>query len=214
MESSNSPSPRRPRGRPRSASVDEALAKAALEEFRANGFHRMSMDAIAERAGVSKVSLYRRWGSKLEVVGEVMRRMSDTAPPADHGDFVSDVRALLRASMGTPEARSAARMLMRTVGELADDPALLEVYRTHLFAPRMAQMRALVERAKARSELREGLSVEVASALIAGPIFVFMLAHLVDERSRVSPRAVDELAEAIRRAVVAEAPARRSASKR
>src|ERR1022692_3855482 len=101
----------RSRGRPCSASVDEALAKAALEEFMVRGYHAMSMESIAARAGVSKVSLYRRWKSKLAVVTEVLRLLSQTAPVEDHGSFEADIRALLRASILSDTARSTARIV-------------------------------------------------------------------------------------------------------
>src|SRR5262249_32941763 len=168
------------------------------------GFHGMSMDAIATRAGVSKVSLYRRWGSKLEAVAEVMRLMSDTSVPEDHGNLAADIHAMLQANIGARDAREAARMLMRTVGELAGTPELLAIYREHLLAPRRAQRRTLVDRARSGGELRDGVLFETASAMIGGPISLSLLVLLVDEDARWSARLIEEFTSAILRGIGAE----------
>jgi len=172
--------PARRRGRPRSVSVDRALIRAALAEFVKSGYREMSMESIAARAGVSKVSLYRRWGSKLAVAADVLRLMSETAQPEDHRSLEADVRHLLRESIGSSGATASARVLMRTMGEISGNSELLALYRENLLAPRLDQMRLLVERARARGELRAGLSTDVAVAMIAGPIFLYFLSLLAE----------------------------------
>jgi AcrR family transcriptional regulator len=111
------------------------LLDAARDEFLAKGFLAMTMDGIAARAAVSKVSLYRRWKSKDEATADVFRLMSETRVPADRGSLAADVGALVEATIGSPEAAAAARVLMRTMGEISDHPELLALYRTHLFGP-------------------------------------------------------------------------------
>jgi AcrR family transcriptional regulator len=158
--------------------VDRALAEAAVEEFVLRGYHAMSMESIAARAGVSKLSLYRRWSSKLAVTGEVFRILSEKGTPEDHGSLEADLRFLLSRSVGTPGAKSAANLVLRTMGEIAGNPALLAAYRKHLLAPRMKQLRTVLERARARGELRAGVPTDVACALIAGPLFFYYLTLL------------------------------------
>lgn len=48
--------------------VTEAIRAAVLEELAAVGFARMSIEAVARRAGVGKTAVYRRWKSKLHLV--------------------------------------------------------------------------------------------------------------------------------------------------
>ena len=156
------------RGRPRSVAVDRALADAALQEFVAFGYRDMSMESIAARAGVSKVSLYKRWGSKLAVVADVLASMSETMLVEDHGTLEADVRALLGESIGSPAAQTSATVLMRTMGEISGDSALRALYTKHLLGPRFGQLRGLVERAHARGELREDLAIDVAASFLDG----------------------------------------------
>jgi len=171
--------PRR-KGRPRSHDVDAALISAALAEFTEHGFHQMRMESIASRAGVSKVSLYRRWASKRAVAEDVLRLLSQTRPLADHGSLKADVQALVTESIGSAAARANATIVMRTMGEISSDPDLLALYRTHLLTPRLGQLRTVAGRARDRGELREDIHTDVACAAIAGPIFIYHLALLTD----------------------------------
>ena len=52
------------RGRPRSERARKAILEAAAELLLARGLSAVSMDAVAERAGVSKATIYRWWATK------------------------------------------------------------------------------------------------------------------------------------------------------
>jgi len=160
--------------------VHRALIEAALEEFVERGYHAMSMESIAARAGVSKLSLYRRWNSKLAITAEVFRHLRETIPFEDNGSLESDIHFLLKQSIGSRDTKSTAKILLRTMGEISGNTELMALYREHILTPRMEQMRALLERAKVRGELRSDLPVDLASAMIAGPLFLYYLALLVE----------------------------------
>jgi len=51
----------KPRGRPRSEKGHQAILAAAAELLLAEGLQAVSMDRVAERAGVSKATIYRWW---------------------------------------------------------------------------------------------------------------------------------------------------------
>ena len=167
-------------GRPRSVSVDRALGEAARAELVERGYRAMSMESIAARAGVSKVSLYRRWPAKAAVAAEVLAQMGEESPMADAGSLRADLRALIADTIGSPNAKAAARMILRTMGEIADDPDLMAIYRERVLRPRLDQARSLVRRARARGELRKKLPADLAAALVGGPLFLFYLALLAE----------------------------------
>ena len=52
------------RGRPRSEARKQAILQAAFELLGEHGLGATSMDAVAEREGVSKATIYRWWDSK------------------------------------------------------------------------------------------------------------------------------------------------------
>ena len=167
-------------GRPRSGSVDRALREAARAEFVEHGYRAMSMESIAARAGVSKVSLYRRWPSKASVAADVLAQMAEHSPMPDAGSLEADLRALIAHAVGSPDAKAAARMILRTMGEIADDPELMAIYRERVLRPRLDQARSLVNRARARGELRRNLPADLAAALVGGPLFLYYLALLAE----------------------------------
>lgn len=57
-------SERRSRGRPRREGADEQILGIALDVLREKGYRDLTVDVVAERAGVAKTTVYRRWPSK------------------------------------------------------------------------------------------------------------------------------------------------------
>ncbi len=196
------------RGRPSDESIDRGLIDAALLEFTERGYHAMSMESIAARAGVSKVSLYRRWGSKQAVMAEVFRFLGEEAPAADHGSFEADIRALVGESIGSNAATERGKLILRTMGEISGNVELLGLYREELLEPRLEQLRGIVDRARARGELRADLPTDIAGALIAGPLFLYYLTLLADAKVDISRYPVEALTRAILGGIGKSAPLR------
>lgn len=168
--------PRRRPGRPADEAIDQALLRAATQEFLARGYHALSMEGIAARAGVSKVSLYRRWKNKADIAGDVFRAMAQE-PAAAPPTLESFVRELV-GSLRSPEARRRGQQVMRTMGEIAGDRRLLALYRELLLEPRWNQVRSVLEQARRTGELTSTAPTDVLCALIAGPVFLSYLALL------------------------------------
>ena len=124
-----------------------------------------------------------------------------TTPVEDHGSFEADIRALLKESVGSSIAKFAAKIVMRMMGEISATAELLALYRTHLLAPRLEQLRGVVERARARKELRASLPTDIACAMIAGPLFLYYLTLLAEADVDVSSNPAEQLTRAILRAL-------------
>ena len=85
--------------RRRGAALETAILDAAIEELRAVGYARMSMESVAARAGTGKPSLYRRWPSKIELaVAAAYRLTQDGEPAPDTGSLRGDLIAWLRTA--------------------------------------------------------------------------------------------------------------------
>jgi AcrR family transcriptional regulator len=192
-----SPSAPRRRGRPRSEPAHRALLEAALREFVARGYEAMSLEAIAAAAGVSKITLYRRWDSKLALVRELLESLSDETPMEDQGSLEADLRVLLREAYRAGIASPAGQIMPRFVAEIASHPELLDLYRTVILPPRMARLRALIARARARDELREDLPFTILADLFGGPIFYHLTVLAL-----VEPSTSDDVPELLTRAIL------------
>lgn len=82
-------------GRPRDPAKNDAIQSAARESFLEKGFHASTIEDIAARAGVSKVTLYNRFGDKealfdAMVRGEVGRMNALFEPSMDEPMPLSD----------------------------------------------------------------------------------------------------------------------------
>src|ERR1700743_3921112 len=96
-----------PRGRPRSARAHEAILKAAAGLLLEHGLAAVSMDGVAERAGVSKATIYRWWPTKETLALDALySEWVATAPdPQDTGSLREDLRELLRPWARLPRGR-------------------------------------------------------------------------------------------------------------
>jgi AcrR family transcriptional regulator len=85
------------RGRPRSERAQQAVLSAATDLLLERGLGAVSMDAIAERAGVSKATIYRWWPTKETLALDALyQEWTDSDPePADTGSLRGDLLALL-----------------------------------------------------------------------------------------------------------------------
>ncbi|HVR38947.1 MAG TPA: helix-turn-helix domain-containing protein [Thermoanaerobaculia bacterium] len=59
---------KRGRGRPRREGADEEILAVALQMLRESGHRALTVDAVAERAGVAKTTVYRRWPTKSALI--------------------------------------------------------------------------------------------------------------------------------------------------
>src|ERR1700750_3348213 len=80
--------------RPRVAGArEEEILDAAVEELLEVGYHRLTMDGVAQRARASKATLYRRWSSKQSIVVDAVVRAKrvSTASSPDTGSLRGDL---------------------------------------------------------------------------------------------------------------------------
>ena len=94
--------PGRLRGRPRSETARTAILDAAAELLLTHGLPAVSMDAVAQRAGVSKATIYRWWPTKETLALDALYTEWAAARPAprDTGSLRGDLLSLLRRGPG------------------------------------------------------------------------------------------------------------------
>jgi AcrR family transcriptional regulator len=171
--------PRRDKGRPRGASITEAVLTSTLEDLARAGLAGVSIERIAQGADVNKTSVYRRWPTRealiaaaLEgVLEDVSGRLEDT------GSLRSDLLALLGRIAALLDQPAGLAVLRAALSQGADSPAA-ELAARRLAAPAQGPLRALVARAKARGEWRRGARIDLLlSSLIGALIHRALLEH-------------------------------------
>ena len=163
-------SPRRTPGRPRSEASHQAIIRATLELLLEVGYRSLTMEAVRDRAGVGKATIYRRWSSKEELARDAIVYMHDDFVAPDTGSLRGDYQGMASRVIASAERAGAATFMPRLLGDAANDPELHAIFYEHLVEPRRQQMRGVLERAVARGEIRDDLDLDVVMDLFAGPV--------------------------------------------
>jgi len=152
----------------------------------------MTVDEVAERAGVSKATIYRWWKSKAELaldafVGDVRARV----PVPDTGSLASDLRARLRATVGTYARPPLRGVLTTLVGEAQFDPAFAELLRRHVVQPLREGSLEVFRRALERGEISPDAPVDLVLDMAVGAIYYRLLLGTAPVGVRLADQAVD-----------------------
>ncbi len=118
----------RPGGR--TARIADSVFAAAVAELAERDYADISVESIAARAGVHKTTVYRRWGSKPELISQALAGAAGTQIQLpDSGSVDTDLRMLARAVQGVlSSAEGAAVTTALIVGGLSS-PEIAELMR-------------------------------------------------------------------------------------
>jgi AcrR family transcriptional regulator len=184
-------------------SVTSAILRAAFAELAETGYARMSMDAVARRARVGKAAIYRRWGSKQDMVVALTGQVGvPLAEIGDTGSLRADLLAYLRATAKLLRHPLASQIVPDLLAEGAREPVLAQVFADVVERPRRERAMELLRRAIGRGELSPDLDVDLALDLLFGPLYW----RLMVSRERMKPGYVERLADTLLAALVASPP--------
>jgi AcrR family transcriptional regulator len=158
----------RGRGRPRDPAADEAILTATLDELRDAGYNGMSMQTIADRAGVTKPTIYRRWPGKPALAVAALAELAS----AEHDVDTTDARAALSQELhqihNNLQVSGTVALLGTLVAEQERHPEFIEVYRERVVRRREARLDAILRSAQARGEIRKDADRRTAVLLLLG----------------------------------------------
>ena len=161
---------RRPGGR--AAAVVAAVHAAAADLLGDVGYHAFELTDVAERAGVHKSTVYRRWPTKSALVSELLLTLTDHDDPVnDTGSLFGDLVAMLQDIsdlLHTPVATA----LLRASATGDIDPATREAFWTERFR----RSSVIVARAIDRGEVPEGTDARLLLEHASSPIYFRVLA--------------------------------------
>ncbi|MBV9387258.1 MAG: TetR/AcrR family transcriptional regulator [Chroococcidiopsidaceae cyanobacterium CP_BM_ER_R8_30] len=144
---------KKPLGRPRSAKSHQAILQATLELLAEVGFERMTIDAIAIRAGAGKTTIYRRYNSKEELVADAIESLREEVVIPDTGMLWGDIDALIQNAAQitlNPLGRQTVAMI---ISSASSNPQFAQIYWKKYLQPRRQAFAVVIERAKTRNEI-------------------------------------------------------------
>jgi AcrR family transcriptional regulator len=180
------------RGRPRSEKARTAILEAATELLLERGLGAVSMDAVAERAGVSKATIYRWWRSKeMLALDALYAEWAAVSTPRDTGTLRGDLLSLLRPWVRELGRRPFGRIVAALITEAQTDTDFGAEWRAHFVEPRRDQARTIFARAFERGEIDANTNVEVALDLLYGPLYHRLLHGHAPLNDRFARQVVD-----------------------
>ena len=163
--------------RPQDPAVTDALLNAAIELLGERGVSGVSVAQIAERAGVGKPAVYRRYANKTQlVVAAIRASLPEFAAPAGRTPRARFRRMMDAAFPGDPDAYVG--LIGGLMAERRRHPELIAAFREQILLPRRALGREAIEEAQRAGELRRDLDPEALIDLLAGPLLARVFAGL------------------------------------
>ena len=176
-------------GRPRCQETRGAILRSAYELLESGGLAAFTIEAVAERSGAAKTTIYRWWPNKGALAMESFLRVAEQQNPFPKTDSPrADLRAHLHLFARRLRGR-AGRLLAGIVAEAQKDPATREAFIRSYVAPRRQAARALLERGIAQGEFRPGLDVES----VCDALYGFFYMRLLVAHAPMDDAAVDRI---------------------
>ena len=180
------------RGRHRSVEAEAAILKAALYLLERQPLRKVTADAIARRAGVSKATIYKWWPNKsLVALDAYLAGMTEQVAMPDTGSAEQDFTEQLKSVMAF-YATPLGRLFCQFLAEGQSDPGFLALFRERFLFARRDTARVMWQRGVERGEIREEVDGEIVLDLIYGP----MIFRLLTGHGSVSDRDSEAVVEA------------------
>jgi AcrR family transcriptional regulator len=144
-------------GRPRSQESHQAILVATLELLGKVGFEAMSIEAIAKQAKVGKTTIYRRYSSKEELVADAIESIREDVVIPNTGNFGQDIDKLIENAAKITLNPVGKQTVAMIISSASSNSQFAQIYWTKYLEPRRQAFAIVVERAKARKEIKADL---------------------------------------------------------
>lgn len=160
----------------RRADRTEAILNSTLELARESGFAKLSIEAVAARAGVGKHTIYRRWPSRgMLFLDAVLSADTQGLVHADTGDVVADLRAVMTRACDLLGRPPWGPLYQDLIGEAQHDPKVAAAHHERFVKPQTADTLARLRAAKDQGQLAPDFDLDVAMELLSGPLYYRLL---------------------------------------
>jgi AcrR family transcriptional regulator len=167
-------------GRHRCQDARRAILEATWQILgETGGLADLTIEGIAERAGVGKTTVYRWWPNKASVAADAFfTRIEPKVRFRDTGSLREDIRLQMKELCKVLNTKSG-RILRALLGGGQSDPELIEAFRSKWMEPRRVKGREILSRAVRDGEMRSDINLDLALDALYGPIYLrFLVQHL------------------------------------
>jgi AcrR family transcriptional regulator len=166
------------RGRPRDPVAQRKILGTTLRLLETQSLRDLTIEAIATEAGVSKVTIYRWWGSKALLVIDAFMEAHLVRTPMRQ-DLPSSLRIARHLELLVEQyAGFAGRIVAQIIAEGQSDPDILRVFRERFHYGRRAVVREVLDEWIKSGDIRPDLNIEALMDLIYAPVYMrLMVGH-------------------------------------
>ena len=192
------PKPGKPRGRPRSESARKAILKCAYDLLIEDGIGRLTIEAVANHAGVGKPTIYRSWANARELAMAAL--LAQPAPPSSSTETASPLDDLDRQVSRVISIFSSlrGRQITQMMAASESESELSKAFRNQIILTCREEGRVILERAQAHELVRKSIDMEVVLDLVYGPIFYRLLVGHAELTEQVGQKIVATVLAGIR----------------
>ncbi len=187
----------RRRGRPRDPDADARIRHAAAQLLLERGFDRMTVDEVAEHAGVAKATVYRRYPSKEDLAVDALETLFEVEIPVpDTGSLRGDLERVYADAVAFASSPAGAAFMRLAVVEACRDPRVAALYR-RMIDNRQECAAVIFERARARGELR----VDVDPTTVVHWLSGMLVLRMIMNAPLPTPAEISELVDVLLRGI-------------
>lgn len=159
-------------GRPRNPRTQQRILKAAAELVLEQGFKALSIDAIAGRAGVGRMTIYRRWPNKAAIVMDTfLDRARPSTPFLPAETYLESIRQQIRAAAKVFRGKDGT-LLRMIFAEAQFDPELASAFREKWVIPNRKMALAYFEEGIKNGFLRPDIDLNSMIDLLYAPLYL------------------------------------------
>ncbi len=155
---------------PRIRRTHATVIRATLDLIAERGIVATTIEAVAERSGVAKTTIYRHWSSQPALVLAAFGATLEAPPDPDTGTLRGDLTVLLRGLVESLHTGPATGLMFALIDAAERDAGFAELHRREAEA-RHAVILAVIARGVARGELPAGTEPADVLDMLAGPVF-------------------------------------------
>lgn len=161
------------RGRPRSEAAEQAIFDAVERlMMEGSGLADLTIEGIAQAAGVGKATIYRRWPNKEALLVDAVVRLEDPEPELSGRSAREDLVEVLEYMRRRGLAKRSHWVLMAVFSQLNSLPELKKVYYERVIRRRRQAIRDVARRGVESGEFRADLDLDLLAELLVGPMLV------------------------------------------
>jgi AcrR family transcriptional regulator len=196
MEGERMARPAATREDPRVARTRSVVLGAAADLLAERGYAAFTMDALVERTGVSKTTMYKHWPSRTMLIAATVQALTAEPATPNTGHVRDDLIALALDSIGA--YKGALWPVLASLLEAAGHDTELRDALQSVSGTRFAAVRSILYRGAERGELRPGLDADVAISVLVGAIFFRLRIADLSQVKREVPVIVDTVLDGLR----------------